>query len=134
MHDAVELFQRALTLEAGGRIVIPCQDYYEMERVRVALYKQLNRLRRANRKLAEKLSISREFSSENAKFMVYISHSAFIRDAFVELPDGSIKELVMPKPETELDRICALMKEEGHTDEEIKEYREDYTTTMLQGD
>lgn len=132
MLSPAELFGKALMLEPGDRIVLPCRNRYEMERLRVSLYRQLNKLRKVNRDEADNLSISREHSPKDNKHIIYIYHAPRVGDAFIERKDGQIEELALESasPTTELERICRLMKEDGISDEEIEQYREEYTATM----
>lgn len=130
MLSSTELFSKALMLEPGGRIVMPCNSFSEMERVRIALYRQLNKLRKVNSQEAAKLAISRSSVKDEGKYIISIWYAADIKDAFIEHADGTVEELTTASADSELEYICTLMRKDGLSEDEIEQYREEYTATM----
>lgn len=127
-----EAFDQVLNAKEGEVLIIPCSSFKEAERVRVKLYTEKNRLKRAYGKMADLVDISRE-SGQNETYNVIltrvsktsISKAVFISSdgkvqSFQELlTDGSHKELKVSKEPEEVERIRELLKKRGLASEEL---------------
>ena len=68
---ASKVIDRAILLEEGGAIVIPCSSYEEMEKLRTRLYKIRKQLEGKHRELAFSLDITRKVGKN--KWTLYIT-------------------------------------------------------------
>lgn len=75
MISIEEIFDRVLASEEGEFVVIKCENYDEMERVRMRLYREMRKLKRAHKGLFDGLSISRQADAVEKKYVVYLSKS-----------------------------------------------------------
>jgi len=123
---AEEIIGQAITLAEGGKIVIRCGSYDEMESLRTNLYKVRKALLKTNRALARMLWISRETRSDG--WFVLVTKEKTVSNIVIIDKDGSVRPFerpeasMFPSSETEDQRIMRLMREDGKTEEEIAEY------------
>ena len=80
---AGKIIDRALLLEEGGAVVIPCSSYEEMEKLRVRLYKIRKQLEGKHRELAFSLDITRRISKNKDKWTLYVTKDASLSGVFI---------------------------------------------------
>lgn len=122
--DPAGIIAQVMCLDPGSEVVIPCHTYREMERIRTSCYREVKKLSSAKPQLARRIDVSRK--QQEGKFSVIITISPPIQAAYIRKPDGSVTPIDVTQSDPELDRICQMMTEDGATDEEIQQYREDY--------
>lgn len=125
---ASRLLDRAILLEEGGAIVVPCASYEDMEKLRIRLYKLKRQLEENYRDMALSLDIKRKVSGN--RWTIFISKDTALSGVFVveggeakpfeleevELPDEEEKEeekeTELPElPEVDFDDIAAEIEE-----------------------
>jgi hypothetical protein len=120
-YDLKEVFQSAFDLKPEDSIVIPCRDFRETERIRNALYREVSKLRKISSDLADEIRIKRVINGSN--YAIILSRvPGRVNTAFLITGDGKIQEVSKDK-DRELDRIEKLMREDGYSEEEIKDYK-----------
>ena len=125
---AATAIDKALLLEEGETITIPCPSYDSMESLRSQLYKRKKTLAKAYRKMADSIYITRETNKHG--WFIHLTKQHRVTGAFITGKDGSIRPFFDEKDldtatfgdETEDQRIMRLMREDGKTEEEIAEY------------
>ena len=122
-HNISDIFHQAFDLPPGDTIVIPCRDFKEMEQVRGAFYRELEKLRRLSPELSGLIAIHRR--QKKGHYAVVISRRPDKLDiAFIVSKDGKVVELENRKAvEEEKERVEKLMAEDGYSPEQIKEYK-----------
>jgi hypothetical protein len=129
-YDLKDLFQAAFDLEPEDSIVIPCKDFREVERVRVALYRELNKLRRISTEIADEIRVSR--INKGSNYAVALTRvPGVVTSAFLITGNGKIREVTKGK-DKELERIEQLMKDDGYTREEIEAYKANEANSIPQ--
>ena len=113
------LFDQAISLQKGDKMLIPCENKREQESVRVSLYHLRSLLSRSNRTLANELFIYR--ANIEGKLFVTIEHSKGSSGAIIIHKDGSISEANIEVETSELARIIGLMLSDGLRTKEILE-------------
>lgn len=132
---ASKLIDRAILLEEGGAIVIPCSSYEEMEKLRIRLYKLKRQLEEKYRDVALSLDIKRKVDVDANRWTIFITKDASLSGIFI-VEGGKAKpfeeeveppELIEPEeaslpeaslPEADFDNIAAEMeKTQGLTEE-----------------
>lgn len=78
---ASKLIDRAILLEEGGAIVIPCSSYEEMEKLRIRLYKIRRQLEKQHRDLSSSLDITRKVRKN--KWTLYITKDTSLSGVFI---------------------------------------------------
>lgn len=111
---AGKIIDRAILLEEGGVIVIPCSSYEEMEKLRTRLYKIRKQLERQHKELAFSLDITRKARKD--KWTLYVTKDTGLSGVFVIEAGEATPFGIKDKPE----------KEEVKEIEEIKEEVEDF--------
>lgn len=121
---ASKIIDRAILLEEGGVIVIPCSSYEEMEKLRTRLYKIRSQLRNQHRELALSLDITRKVR-EN-KWTLYITKDTHLSGVFIieageatpftsEQAPEELSESSEPsessKPAEDFDKVAAKIEE-----------------------
>lgn len=129
---ASKIIDRAILLEEGGAIVIPCSSYEEMERLRIRLYKLKKELQKSYKDTAISLDIKRKVTSD--RWTLFITKDTALEGVFIveggeakafenELPEELPEEAKIPKepevPEADFDDVAEeIEKAQGLTKEE----------------
>lgn len=133
---ASKIIDRAILLEEGGAIVIPCSSYEEMERLRIRLYKLKKELQKGYKDTAVSLDIKRKVTSD--RWTLFITKDTALEGVFIVeggeakafedevKPPEEAKILKEPKepevlkePEADFDDIAEeIEKAQGLTKEE----------------
>lgn len=114
---ANKVIDRALLLNEGGAIVIPCSSFGEMEKLRVRLYKIKKQLERKHKKLAFSLDITRKVS-EN-KWTLYVTKDSSLSGVFIiEAGEAAPFTLEEQAPEEEEEEPKPEFKEEEEEEKE----------------
>jgi hypothetical protein len=128
---ASKVIDRAILLEEGGAIVIPCSSYEEMEKLRTRLYKIRRQLKSQHRELSSSIDITRKVR-EN-KWTLYITKDTGLSGVFI-VEDGEAKPFTLEEqtpeqvPEEPLeqapedfDEVAAKIEEAQDLQEENEE-------------
>ena len=132
---ASKVIDRAILLEEGGAIVIPCSSYEEMEKLRTRLYKIRRQLKSQHRELSSSIDITRKVR-EN-KWTLYITKDTGLSGVFI-VEDGEAKPFTLEEqapeqvPEEEpleqapedFDEVAARMEEAQDLQEDSSEFQE----------
>lgn len=78
---ASSIIDRAISLKDGGVIVIPCNSYEDMERLRIRLYKVRNQLSKNYESIAKTLDITRK--TKEGKHTLYVSKEVGLPGVFI---------------------------------------------------
>ena len=132
---AGKVIDRAILLEEGGVIVIPCSSYEEMEKLRTRLYKVRRQLKRQHRELSFSLDITRKVR-EN-KWTLYVTKDASLSGVFIveageakpftleQAPEESSEEpsesTESPEPVEDFDEVAAKIEATQDLGEENEE-------------
>lgn len=130
---ASKIIDRAILLDEGGAIVIPCSSYEEMEKLRTRLYKIRRQLRSQHRELASSVDITRKVK-EN-KWTLYITKDTGLSGVFIveagEAKPFTLEQAPEQAPEEEpsepsepaedFDEVAAKIEEAQDLQEENKE-------------
>ena len=94
MISIQKIFDKVLSSEEGECIAIKCSSFEEMERLRIQLYRERMKLRKAYKELADVLNISRK--SEGDKWVIYLSKAPEIPEdrVFFISKAGRVKPFV----------------------------------------
>lgn len=95
---APKLIDRAILLEEGGAIVVPCSSYEEMEKLRVRLYKLKQQLQGSYRDIALSLDIRRRVSTN--RWTIFITKDVGFSGVFI-LEGGEAKPFDLQEEEKE---------------------------------
>lgn len=140
MSIGSDLLDAALRLSSGEKLEILCCDRKELQVVKVSLYRERKRYEAEAGPLAESICIEQESLGEG-RFLVRLSlapqasrfQAQVVKPTGEAIPvvitravPGAVKEAETTCHQTvgqssDKTRIIALMKEDGLTDEEIKE-------------
>ena len=126
---AGKIIDRAILLEEGGAIVIPCSSYEEMEKLRIRLYKIRKQLEKQHRELSSSLDITRKVGRD--KWTLYITKDANLPGVFI-IEAGEAKPFTLEqapeeepsepsKPIEDFDDIAAKIEATQDLREENKE-------------
>lgn len=126
--SAKNIFDKAVGINAGETLMVPCHDFRQQESMRVALAHQ-------RRYFLDKSNANFDIlvhkKIHDGKPYISISKVPRITTGFIISKDGEVKTTSLePEPEDnsvtsgiiELARIRAAMKEDGYTEEQIDEY------------
>lgn len=139
MSIGSDLLDAALKLSEGQKLEVFCKDYKELQVVKVSLYRERKRYEEKAGTAAESICIEQESLMDGA-YCVKLSLSPQLSRfrARVVTEDGQAMPVVITRapsirepslqekekpsaPISERDRMIALMKEDGLSDEEIEE-------------
>lgn len=121
---ANKVIDRALLLNEGGAIVIPCSSFREMEKLRVRLYKIKKQLERKHKKLAFSLDITRKVS-EN-KWTLYVTKDSSLSGVFIiEAGEAAPFTLEEQAPEEEEEELTSEQAQEEPLEEQAPENFDD---------
>jgi len=126
-YDLKDLFQQAFELKMDDSLIIACRDYKEMERIRIAFYREWNKLRKLSSDLADEIQIRRVIK-DNYHAVTLSRLPVKGITAFILTGEGKVKEI--SSEDKELERIERLMKDDGYSDEEIKTYKKSQEEAM----
>lgn len=99
---ASKIIDRAMLLEEGGAIVIPCSSYEEMERLRIRLYKLKKELQKGYKDTAVSLDIKRKVTSD--RWTLFITKDTALEGVFI-VEEGKAKPFdSAPEKEAELSK------------------------------
>ena len=88
---ASKIIDRAILLEEGGAIVIPCPSYKEMERLRIRLYKLKKQLEGNYKEVGLALDITRKVGTD--KWTLFITKDTSLSGVFV-IEGGEAKPFI----------------------------------------
>lgn len=113
---ASKLIDRAILLEEGGAIVIPCSSYEEMEKLRIRLYKLKGQLQKSCRDTALSLDIKRKVSTD--RWTIFITKDADLPGVFI-VENGKAKpfEDELPELPEEVEEVELQEKKEADFDD-----------------
>lgn len=119
---ASKIIDRAILLEEGGTIVIPCISYTEMEKLRTRLYKLKSNLEKSYRDVAISLDIRRRVTRD--KWTLFITKDANLSGIFI-VEDGETKPFYTGfekeiEEKTETKTEDEIMEEVEETEKETK--------------
>ena len=128
---ASKVIDRAILLEEGGAIVIPCSSYEEMEKLRTRLYKIRRQLKSQHRELSSSIDITRKVR-EN-KWTLYITKDTGLSGVFIveageakpftleQAPEQVPEEEPLEQAPEDFDEVAARMEEAQDLQEENEE-------------
>ena len=122
-HDLTDLFQKTFELTPGDVIVIPCRDFSEMEAIRRSLYREMAKLRKMSKELANEIGIHRR-NEEGSYAVALTRRKTSVTRAFVVSKKGGVSEIPHKAESEEVKRIEQLMLKDGYSIEDIKEYKQ----------
>lgn len=122
---ASRVIDRAILLEEGGAIVIPCSSYEEMENLRTRLYKLKTQLAKNYREVALSLDIKRKVSTN--KWVLFVTKDSSLSGVFI-VEGGEAKPFDDIKGFEETEETEEKRKEE-EIEEEVKDF-DDIATEM----
>ena len=105
---ANRIIDRAVLLEEGETIALPCPSYDAMEALRTQLYKVKQQLEKKHLAAARALYISRK--ARKGKWTIFVTKETGIPGAFI-VKDGEARPLDLPE-ETEEERAERLRTED----------------------
>lgn len=120
---ASKIIDRAILLEEGGAIVIPCSSYEEMERLRIRLYKLKKELQKGYKDTAVSLDIKRKVSADRwtlfitkdtaleGVFIVEGGEAKAFEDELSEEPEVLKEPKEVELPEADFDDVAAEIEE-----------------------
>jgi hypothetical protein len=127
------LFDAALELGEGEKIVINCTSYKQMESLRASLYRERQKWQQQTKDGSD-VGVTRR--TDQGKYLLIIERVEPMPDPVIITKDGKIKGIIdMTEAEalvissleeasisfsSERSRMIKLMKEDGMTDDEIK--------------
>lgn len=117
---ATEVLQHAMALGEGEVINIPCRDLSELERIRISLYRHRRQLATTLPQLADNIKIS---MSKATLSLVVCLETDIPAIQIINKEGKVVKEITdKGKLSQEQERIAAAMREDGKSEDEIKEY------------
>jgi len=118
-----EILSRALALKTGEKITIKAGTYLEMEATRTALIKEKNLQENAGLSFSG-LTISRFSSKKQEKYFVILYKPLGPSNITLTRADGTTENLdICDSEDSEIQRICKLMEEDGATPEDIQQMK-----------
>jgi len=119
-YGTKDLIERTFDMPPEDSIIIPTKDFRATERLRNALYREVNRLRNLSPELADEIRISRQVKG-NVHSVILSRFVNEVPAAFYVKGDGTISQLDMEKS-AEVLRVEKLMREDGVSEVDIEEY------------
>jgi hypothetical protein len=93
LSDAERIFDKALDLEGGDEILIPCIDRAEQDSLRVQLYRQRARFKEATGKTVEDVVGISRVDLEGKRFVKLYTKSGLAEHALLIKASGEISDL-----------------------------------------
>lgn len=121
-----EILTRAMELNPGEQIKIECSMEREMESVRVSLLNTKAKMEERGINLSN-IKISRKSSIREDYFNVIIYKMGAFGNMSLISRDGKETPLeIICQEDSEMERICQLMEQDGKTKEEIEAWKKGF--------
>ncbi len=121
--NPAEIFNYVVeTLPDGETLSVDCEDKGQLGRIRMALYRQRNKLEKIAPKLAAIITISQRIDGNS--YSIVIGKNVENIELFTVDTSGKKIPITLDSKDKDItrERIAKLMKEDGKSDEEIAEY------------